>query len=106
MARAERDKGKRAEREVAAILRSHGFRARRDGRLDADLAHDVAGVHFEVRRRETLALPAWTRDCERAAGGRVPVVAYRRSAEPWRAVLPLDELARLLALERDLRGRM
>jgi len=100
MPRAQRDKGKRGEREVAAVLREHGFRARRDGRLEADLAHDVDGYHFEVRRRETLALPAWTRDAEQAAEGRVPIVVYRRSGEPWRAVIPLDELARLLALKR------
>ena len=102
MARAQRRKGIRGELEVAAILRAHGFAARRDGRLDEDLAHDVAGYHFEVRRRETLALPAWTRDAEQGAAGRVPVVAYRRSGEPWYAVLPFEELARLLAIERGV----
>jgi hypothetical protein len=103
MARAQRDKGVRGEREVAAILRAHGFTARRDGRLAADLDHNAAGVHFEVRRRETLALAAWMRDAEAAASGRIPVVAHRRNGEAWQATLPLDELVRLLALERDLR---
>ncbi|MGH2997825.1 MAG: hypothetical protein ACRDNM_00855 [Gaiellaceae bacterium] len=101
MSRAQRDKGKRGEREVAAILRAHGFDARRDGRLDSDLVHDVAGYHIEVRRRETLALPAWTRDAEQTAAGRVPVVVHRRNAEGWYASLPFDALARLLAIERD-----
>ncbi|HZQ03703.1 MAG TPA: hypothetical protein VFA88_06770 [Gaiellaceae bacterium] len=104
MARAEREKGKRGELEVAAILRAHGFAARRDGRLDADLVHDLDGYHFEVRRRERLDLPAWTRDAESAAAGRVPVVAYRRSRERWYAVLPLADLAHLLALARETRG--
>jgi hypothetical protein len=103
MPRAQRDKGIRGELEVAAILRAHGFTARRDGRLDSDLAHDAVGYHFEVRRRETLALPAWTRDAAQAAGERVPVVCYRRSGERWHAVLELEQLARLLAVERDAR---
>lgn len=87
MSRAQRAKGIRAELEVAALLRGHGFHARRDGRLDADLAHDLDGYHLEVRRREMLALPAETRDAEHAAGGRVAIVCYRRSREPWHASL-------------------
>lgn len=99
MARASREKGKRGEREVRDLLREHGFDARRDGRLDDDLAHNVAGFHFEVKRRETLALPAWTTQAERDAGpDRVPVVVYRRNSEPWRASLPFDALCRLLSL--------
>lgn len=65
MARASRAKGKRGELEVAALLSAYGFRARRDGRVDAN----------------------------------------RRSREPWQASLPLAALARLLAIQRDTRGK-
>lgn len=101
MSRASRDKGKRGEREVRDLLREHGFEARRDGRLDDDLAHDVLGYHFEVKRRETLALPEWTRQAEADAGDREAVVVYRRSREPWRASIRFERLVELLALERD-----
>jgi hypothetical protein len=104
MSRAQREKGKRGEREFAALLENHGFSARRDGRLDDDLAHDVDGYHFEVKRRETLALPAWHRQAEQDAGDRVAVVAYRRNAEPWRASLDAEQLVRLLSIERAARA--
>jgi Holliday junction resolvase len=103
MGRSQREKGKRGEREFADLLQDHGFHARRDGRLDDDLDHDADGYHFEVKRRETLALPAWSRQAEQDAGDRVPVVAYRRNSEPWRCSLPADRLLRLLALERAVR---
>lgn len=101
MARAQREKGKRGEREARDVLRAHGFAADRDGRLDDDLRHDVDGYHFEVKRRETLALPAWMRQAIDDAGNfRKPVVLYRRSREPWYAVLEFEVLARLLAIEK------
>ena len=104
MAKTSREKGKRGEREFAEILTRHGFDARRDGRLDDDLAHNVGGYHYEVKRRETLALPQWTRQAEQDAGAREPVVAYRRSREPWRASIDADRLVRLLAIEREARS--
>jgi hypothetical protein len=91
------------EREVRDILIAHGFDARRDGRLDDALDHNVAGYHFEVKRRETLAPPEWTRQAGADADGRIAVVAYRRSREPWWASLTLDALARLMSFERALR---
>ena len=104
MAKASREKGKRGEREFAEILTRHGFEAYRDGRLDDDVAHNVGGYHFEVKRRETLALPQWTRQAEQDAGAREAVVAYRRSREPWRCSIDADRLVRLLAIEREARG--
>lgn len=101
MGRSSRRKGADAEREFRDVLRAHGFEAERDGRLEADLAHNVPGVHFEVKRRETLALPEWCRQAEDECNGAVPVVAYRRSREPWRVVLPAAEFLRLKRLEAD-----
>lgn len=97
-----RRKGASAEREFRDVLRTFGFKAYRDGRLDADLAHNVPGVHIEVKRRETLAIPAWCRQAERDSRGLVAVVAFRRSREPWRVVVPADEYLRLKRLEADL----
>ena len=115
MSRAERDKGARGEREVATILRAHDLPAVRtpnSGGLHVrgDLT-GVPGYHFEVKRQETARVPAWLRQAREECGDAVPVVVFRQSARVarsdrphpitrWHAVLPLDELAKLLDLAR------
>jgi hypothetical protein len=91
--------------ELAHAIRAHGFaceRTGRNGRTSEDLTHDIPGVWLEAKRRETLALPEWLRQAERDAGDLTPVVAFRRSREPWRVVVPLDSWLALKALERDI----
>lgn len=98
--RTSRRKGASGEREVRDIFRRHGFHCVRDGRFEGDLNHDVPGVWVEVKRRETLAIPAWLRQAEHdAPEGTVPWVVFRRSKEPWRVVMPLEEALRLKRLE-------
>ena len=103
--RRSRDKGKRGELEVAAVLCAAGFDARRtpnSGGLSwrGDIV-GVPGYVIEVKRQESLAVPAWLRQAaaDAAVCHSVPVVAFRRSGEPWHAILLLEELARLLSLE-------
>jgi len=106
----ERRKGAAGELEVAKILQAHGFDARRTPN-SGGLAWrgDIAGVPgycIEVKRQETLRVPEWLRQAYAAAGsGEVPVVVFRRSwsgtgadglLHRWHAIIPLDELARLL----------
>jgi Holliday junction resolvase len=103
----ERRKGAAGEREAAAIFRAHGFdcdRVPNSGglRLNGDLYGSVP-VHVEVKRHETLRLPAWLRQAEAECDGRTPVVAFRQSGGRWYGVLPLDDLAELLARD-TLRG--
>lgn len=95
-----RRKGAVGEREVRDILRAHGFDAYRDGRLDEDVAHDAFGYHFEVKRRETYSLDSWIKQCEDDAGVREPVVVFRKSNQPWRAVISFERLSALLAMEK------
>jgi len=104
VSRAERDKGARGEREVAAVLRRHGLPVDRTVQqsglyLRGDLT-GVPGYHFEVKRCETLRLPAWLRQAEADADSAVPVVAWRTNHGDWYAALKLDDLARLLDLAR------
>lgn len=99
MSRADRQKGVRGELEVAAILRDYGFHARRDGRLDDDLAHTLPGTHIEVKRVERLELYPALAQCEADAGDREPVLVFRRSRHPWRAIV---ELEHYLELRREL----
>jgi Holliday junction resolvase len=105
VSRAEREKGARGEREVAAILREHRLPAVRTPNsgglhIRGDLI-GVPGWHFEVKRQETLRLPQWIRQARGdAENGDVPVVAFRQSGGEWYAVLPLADLARLIDLDR------
>jgi hypothetical protein len=103
-----RNKGANGEREVRDVLRRHGFSADRDGRLDWDLRHDVPGVHLEVKRRETLAIPAWTRQAEEDAARHDPpveaCVVFRQSHQPWRACVNFEWLLALIAENRELKG--
>jgi Holliday junction resolvase len=97
-----RDKGARGEREVAAILREHGFDAIRDGRLESDVKHAIPGVHIEVKRTERLRLREACEQAERdAPPGAIPIVVHRGNREPWRATMRLEDLLALLSL-RDL----
>src|SRR5262245_15081311 len=98
MSRAEREKGKRGEREVARLLLLHGHRARRDGRLDADLEHDLDGVHIEVKRTERPRLAEWCAIAARDAtiySRSTWAIAWRCNRQDWVAVIPFAEYARL-----------
>ena len=107
MGKASRDKGKVGEREVANILISLGFPARRTAQYCGNTgdASDVVGVdgfHLEVKRCETIRLPEWIAQAERDCGGKIPVVLFRRSKEPWRAVIPMIDLFQLIAESRGI----
>jgi Holliday junction resolvase len=106
MGREARRKGADAEREVANIFRAAGFdvdRVPNSGglKIKGDLT-GLAGMHCEVKRQETLKLPAWLEQArEEAPEGAVPLVIFRRSREDWHAVIPLDALVELLPTEPD-----
>lgn len=104
-----RQKGKVGEREFAALLRTHGFDARRgqqfSGGADSpDVVSQVLGwVHIEVKRVQNLnlaeACAQAQRDCGRGApaGQQKPwIVAHRRNREPWFITMDSDALYQLL----------
>jgi hypothetical protein len=99
---ASRRKGLGGEREVADVFEAAGHQMRGFESGGDWLCVDPrrAGaplLHVEVKRQERLRLPEWTAQAEgEAAAGMVPVVVYRQSREPWRVVLRLDDLLRLL----------
>jgi Holliday junction resolvase len=106
MTRLSRRKGATGERQVRDMIRARGFSARRAGRYGlADVIHGLpsfggAGYHIEVKRRETISMPAWIRQAEADAAeeGLVPLVVWRRSFEDWRVDMPFDEFLRVLEL--------
>lgn len=103
MSATERRKGAAAELEVVKLLREFGVQCDRTVHnsgmyLRGDLT-GVTGYHVEVKRHETLRVPAWIRQAEdEAPEGVVPVVCFRQSRQDWYATLPLRDFARLLAL--------
>jgi Holliday junction resolvase len=97
-------KGKVGEREFAALLRSFGVDARRGqqfcgGNGDADVV-GMAGMHFEVKRREALNIHASydqaVRDAK--ASGDIPAVAFRRNRGIWLLTLSVEDFLRLVQL--------
>ncbi len=93
--------------EVAKLAQAHGFRAQRVAPLqcagtdDPDVKVDIEGTWLEVKRRETLAIEAWSVEAEQTCPeGMSAVVVYRRSRQPWRASMLLEDF---LLLQRELR---
>lgn len=98
-----KQKGARGEREAAAALREVlGCDARRgqqySGVEGEDVVTSVDGVHFEVKRTETLSLYKAMKQATQDARGQVPVVLHRRNHEEWLVVVPLVRLPELAGL--------
>lgn len=97
-----KQKGKRGELEVAELLRSHGFEARRGQQFQGgpgspDVVHSIPGVHIEVKRVETFnAYKALGQAVEDRNEWETPVVFHRRKREPWVVVLFADDYLNLL----------
>lgn len=101
MGKLSREKGKRGERELAALFRSCGFDAKRGvqhkgGSDSPDVEVGIEGLHVECKRTETLSLYEAMGQAERDAGLKMPVVFHRRNGKPWLAILPATELMSLL----------
>lgn len=103
MGKKSRDKGKRGEREVAAILRERGYDAHRGqqyhGGKDSPDVVGLPGVHIEVKFVQVFHL--WDAleqaEADSAGSGDTPLVAHRKcvkpgeKALPWVAVLKLED---------------
>lgn len=90
MANAQRVKGRRAEAEVAAILRAAGFTIRGlESGGDHLAVRGALHLHIEVKRQERGFRAAWARQAARDAPfGSLPVVVFRASRAPWWVATP------------------
>lgn len=98
MARAERDKGVRGEREVRHLLEQHGFQVRG---LEGTGDHLAFGhglvLHVETKRQELARPWQWIEQAEpETPPGAMTVIAFRRSRSKWYALVPLEQLADVL----------
>lgn len=98
MSKSQRDKGLLGEREVRHLFEGADLPIRGlDGSGDNFVLAKGFLLHIETKRRETLKMDDWSRQAEReAAPGTTPIVCYRRSREPWRVSLKLEDLLRIL----------
>lgn len=98
--RRSRNKGAAAERELATMLSDElGFVVKRKLGQARDGGDDIQVGKFrlEVKRREALRLDDWCKQIESAAQpGEWPVVVYRRNGQPWRAVVPIELLIKMM----------
>ena len=97
MSKMQRNKGKEGEREVARIMREHGFDDARRGQQfqGSPGSPDVVGLpgfHIEVKRTEQCRLYDYmAQACQEAGDGEIPVVFHRQSRKPWVAILPMED---------------
>ena len=100
MGKMSRNKGKVGEREVAALLREHGFEGRRgvqyQGGPDSADVVGLPGWHVEVKRTETLSAYAALNQALEDCGDNFPVVLHRRNNEPWIAIFEAEVFLRLI----------
>lgn len=96
-----RQKGARGERELAKILREHGYENARRGQQfsgingDADVL-GIDGLHLEVKRVEALNIEKAMEQSRRdAREGETPTVFHRKNGKPWLVTLDLEEFLRI-----------
>ena len=97
-----KEKGKRGEREVARILRDHGYDSHRTAQYCGNTgdAADVVGLdgfHIEVKRCETTKIWEWIAQAERDhPEDTIPVVVFRRSRSDWQVCISLEKFIEIL----------
>ncbi len=110
MAKMSRDKGKRGEREVAALLKEHGFEARRGqqfhgGPGSPDVVHNMGPYHVEVKRVETFNAYGALAQAEQERGSfEKSIVLHKRNGRCWIAVMKADDLLGLIKELEDYRA--
>ncbi len=94
----QRRKGATGERELAKLLSAElGIEVLRNLSQTRDGGYDLKGLNIslEVKRQETEELQRWWNQTviQAKESGKIPVLAYRRSRQKWRFVLPLAGVA-------------
>lgn len=103
MAKMSRDKGKRGELEVAALLKRFGFEARRGQQFSGggdspDVIHNLpCGFHIEVKRVERFNVYEALRQAEEDCAGELDnLVFHRRNDQYWIVVLDAEKFLHIM----------
>ena len=109
-----RNKGKRGERMWASFCREQGYDVRRTAqyRGNTGAAGDVEGlpyIHVECKYVQALnirtSMEQSVRDAEAEGKGKLPIVASKRSKEPWLVTMQTNDFVTLISRIEDL-GRL
>lgn len=86
-----KQKGKRGEREFAALCRDQGYKDCRRGQqysgVEGEDVVGLPGIHIEVKRAERLDLEAALAQSMRDAKDKPAIVAHRRNNSRWRITM-------------------
>jgi len=97
-----KNKGKRGELEVAALLRGFGYDARRGQQFSGggdspDVVHSIKGLHIEVKYTEAFnaykAMEQAEKDCKK---GDIPLVFYRKKRKRWMVLVDAEAFMELI----------
>jgi Holliday junction resolvase len=97
-----REKGKRGERQWRDELRAEGYAARRGQQFSGSpdspdvISEDLPWIHFEVKAVERLNIEDAMDQARRDCGGKIPVVAHRRSFRPWLVTMTAEVFFKFL----------
>lgn len=92
-----RQKGARAERLFAKLLREHGYEAERGcqhagGKDSPDVKCNMHRCHWEIKAVEKLNLDKAMEQSQRDAGAdEIPLVAHKKNRKPWLVTMEFDE---------------
>ena len=95
-----REKGAAGERELANLLKKHGYDSRRGQQYcgasgDADVI-GLPGIHIECKRVERLELyKAMEQSKTDASEEEIPVVMHRKNRKPWLVTMSFDDWMKL-----------
>lgn len=89
-------KGSAGERELANILKDHGYESRRghqmNGQTDEADVIGLPGIHIECKRVENLNIyKALEQSIRDARPGETPVVMHRRNRDQWKVTMLLED---------------
>ena len=95
-----KEKGKRAEREIVALLREYGFTDAKRGQqyhggTDSPDVQGLPGVHIEVKHVERLNINEAMAQADRDCGENMPAVFHRRNRTPWLVTVHIDDFMEL-----------
>lgn len=96
MGKSSREKGKRGEREVANLLKAHGYDGRRGQQYcgvtgEADVI-GLPGIHIEVKRTEAFHLwDAMKQSAFDAREGEIPTVWHRKNGSAWIVAMSAED---------------
>jgi Holliday junction resolvase len=92
-----KQKGARGERELAKVLREHGYETRRTQQYcgGTDESADIVGlpyIHVECKRVEKLNIwEAYQQAWEDAKNNNTPAVFHRKNGQEWLVTMRLDQ---------------